>query len=64
MDGDLLLQPGSLVPAWYPWEVEGEELSAEERCDQFRFELDLFLRPTTAGAWNAHDVLRALLRLQ
>jgi len=78
-DGDLLLQPGSLIPAWYPWEVEGEELSAEDRNAQFRFDLERHQSshlpamsssapgaPATPAesAWTAHDVLRALLELR
>ena len=68
-DGDLLLEPGSLVPAWYPWTVEGEELSAEERNAQFSFDLDLLLAsrrpaPSATGPWTARDVLRSLLELR
>ena len=76
-DGDLLLQPGSLIPAWYPWTFDGEERSAEDRNAQFRFDLDLLLssdQPTTPTSdpqaiqvendCTTHDLLRSLLKLR
>jgi hypothetical protein len=76
-EGDLPLEPGSLVPVWYPRKVDGEELNAEQRNAQFRFDLALLLAshcPTTPASGppamhvesdcTAHDVLRALLELR
>ena len=76
LDGDLLLQPGSLIPAWYPWTVDGEERSAKERNAQFKFDLELHrashqppMSSSALGAlaestWTAHDVLQALRELR
>jgi hypothetical protein len=75
----LPLEPGSLIPVWYPWRVDEKEMNAEERSAQFRFDLDVLLssrRPakdsSTPGSpfvpaessWTAQDVLPALLELR
>lgn len=44
-EADLPLEPGSLVPQWYPWVWEGEELSPEDRLNQFRSDLIALLVP-------------------
>ena len=41
----LELEAESLLPVWWPWEVEGEPLSPQEREQNFRMSLDMFLTP-------------------
>ena len=77
---ELLLEEGSLVPQWFPWVWEDEELSPDRRKEQFRLNLDVLLkllRPATSKSsdpsatasptrtnWTPPDVLQSLLQLR